>query len=120
MISLAHAFNYAGSESILTSLWQIDEQSSAQILNYFYEYLEDGLPKDQALRKAKLDYLSTAEGRTLHPQYWAGLVLMGDTSPIALNKGFLQKSSALWIIFTLLVITVFLVLVRKRLLHTNP
>ncbi|MFK7812263.1 MAG: CHAT domain-containing protein, partial [Maribacter sp.] len=36
MISLAHAFNYAGSESILTSLWQIDEQSSTQILEYFY------------------------------------------------------------------------------------
>ena len=122
MISLAHAFNYAGSESILTSLWRIDEQSSTQILDYFYGYLEDGLPKDEALRNAKLDYLSKAEGRTLHPQYWAGLVLMGDTSPIALNKGFLQKSSALWIIFTLLVlvITVFLVLVRKRLLHANP
>lgn len=84
MISLAHAFNYAGSESILTSLWQIDEQSSTQILEYFYTYLEDGLAKDEALRKAKLDYLATAEGRTLHPQYWAGLVLMGDTNPISL------------------------------------
>ncbi len=29
MISLAHAFNCAGSESILTGLWKIDEQTSA-------------------------------------------------------------------------------------------
>ena len=85
MISLAHAFNYAGSESILTSLWQIDEQSSTQILEYFYTYLEDGLSKDEALKNAKLDYLTKAKGRTLHPQYWAGLVLMGDTEPIALT-----------------------------------
>ena len=55
MISLAHAFNYAGSKSILTSLWQIDEHSSAEILDSFYGYLENGLPKDEALRNAKLD-----------------------------------------------------------------
>lgn len=86
MISLAHAFNYAGSESILTSLWQIDEQSSTEILTFFYSYLEEGLPKDEALRQAKLDYLATAEGRTLHPQYWAGLILMGDATPIELSS----------------------------------
>ena len=85
MISLAHAFNYAGSESILTSLWQIDEQSSSQILEYFYGYLEDDRHKDEALRLAKLDYLKNARDRALHPQYWAGLVLMGNTSPIELS-----------------------------------
>ncbi len=86
MISLAHAFNYAGSESILTSLWKIDEQSSSGIIASFYEYLSTGLPKDEALRAAKLDYIASAEGRTISPQYWAGLVLMGDTAPIALTK----------------------------------
>jgi hypothetical protein len=45
------------------------------------------MPKDEALRKAKLDYIATAEGRTAAPQYWAGLVLMGDNSPIELNTG---------------------------------
>lgn len=87
MISLAHAFNYAGSESILTSLWKIDEQSSAIIVSYFYDNLKKGMRKDSALREAKLKYLSTAEGRTLQPNYWAGLVLMGDTSPLDLNSG---------------------------------
>ncbi|WP_273568026.1 CHAT domain-containing protein [Maribacter halichondriae] len=113
MISLAHAFNYAGSESILTSLWQIDERSSTQILDYFYTYLEQGLPKDVALRQAKLDYLATAKGRTLHPQYWAGLVLMGDTSPIELS------GSNLWhwisIGLALIVLLVFVLFKRKSL-----
>src|SRR5690554_7512331 len=84
-ISLGHAFNYAGSESILTSLWNIDEVSSTQIIGYFYEYLAQGLPKDEALKKAKLQYLSTVEGRGAAPQYWAGLVLIGDTTPIELQ-----------------------------------
>ncbi|WP_245574826.1 CHAT domain-containing protein [Aequorivita capsosiphonis] len=87
MISLAHAFNYAGSESILTSLWQIDEESSAKIVELFYNKLSEGMPKDEALRNAKLTYISTAEGRTAAPQYWAALVLIGDVTPIDLNSG---------------------------------
>ena len=87
MISLAHAFNYAGSESILTSLWEIDEESSAKIVQLFYDNLAKEMPKDEALRKAKLSYIATAEGRTASPQYWAGLVLIGDTAPIDLNNG---------------------------------
>jgi len=31
MIALAHAFNYAGSKSILTSLWPVDEESASFI-----------------------------------------------------------------------------------------
>ncbi len=88
MISLAHAFTYAGSESILTSLWKIDEKSSAEILTYFYDNLDEGMAKDEALKQAKLTYLSKAKGRELAPQYWAGLILMGDSRPIELNYEF--------------------------------
>ena len=91
-ISLAHAFNYAGSESILTSLWDIDEVSSTQIVGYFYDFLSDGLPKDEALKKAKLKYLSTAEGRAASPEYWAGLVLIGNTDPI----NFQHATNPIW------------------------
>jgi CHAT domain-containing protein/tetratricopeptide (TPR) repeat protein len=82
MISLAHAFNYAGSKSILMGLWKIDEQSSARLLGLFYDNLAQGMEKDEAFRRAKLAYLEESEGRLLTPQYWAGLVLMGDTSPV--------------------------------------
>lgn len=91
MISMAHAFNYAGSESILTGLWKIDEQTSTVITGHFYKYLQDGLSKDEALRKAKLEYLKTHQGRQLAPQYWAGLVIMGDTSSLVF-----EPSSTKW------------------------
>lgn len=87
MISLAHAFNYAGSESILTSLWKVDERSTAEIIESFYKNIHDGKPKDEALRLAKLDYISNTEGRTVAPRFWAGLVLMGDASPIDISNG---------------------------------
>ena len=111
MISLAHAFNYAGSKSILTSLWQIDEQSSTVILDNFYGYLENGLPKNEALKNAKLNYLNHAEGRTLHPQYWAGLILMGDTLPIELSS---SMDNYWYIILGLLVAAVFFLIIWKR------
>ena len=85
MISLAHAFNYAGSESIITALWKIDEQSSALIMDNFYKNLLKGMPKDEALQQAKLTYLANSRGRSLSPQYWAGLVLIGDTTAIEIE-----------------------------------
>lgn len=86
MISLAHVFNYAGSESILTGLWKIDEQASTILLDLFYENILQGMDKDEALRAAKLSYLEKAEGRMLSPQYWAGLVIVGNTSPIDIKR----------------------------------
>jgi len=111
MISLAHAFNYAGSESILTSLWKIDEKSSPQIIENFYSYIKKGLPKDEALQKAKLDYIATAKGRTLAPQYWAGLVLIGDTAPINLQT---SSNFVFWLMGMLLIILIVVLIKRKR------
>ncbi|WP_111684444.1 CHAT domain-containing protein [Winogradskyella tangerina] len=111
MISLAHAFNYAGSESILTSLWKIDEQSSAKILEHFYDNISKGLNKDKALKAAKLKYLSEAEGRTASPQYWAGLVLIGDTAPIAINSG---KNVWLWLLLGIIAVAAVMLVIRKR------
>jgi len=109
MISLAHAFNYAGSKSILTSLWQIDEKSSTEIISSFYNYLEKGLAKDEALKQSKLDYLKTAKGRTLHPSYWAGLVLMGDANPIELSS----SNTFFWFVIISLIILFFIAIMYK-------
>lgn len=111
MISLAHAFNYAGSESILTSLWKIDEQSSALIIEHFYGYLKSGLPKDEALQKAKLDYIATAKGRTVSPEYWAGLVLIGDSSPIDLKT---SSNLVFWLLGIAFIIILAILIIRKR------
>ena len=75
-------------------------------------YLKEGLPKDQALQKAKLDYIATAQGRTRAPQYWAGLVLIGDTAPIDLSRS--SGSILFWILGVILIIIVVAVLKRKK------
>lgn len=109
MISLAHAFNYAGSESILTSLWKIDEQSSSKIIELFYNNIKKGLPKDKALQQAKLSYIANSEGRIINPHYWAGLVLIGDTQPIILNT----SSNMLWYLLGVLLLILGLIYIIK-------
>lgn len=80
--SLGYSFAYAGCPSLVMSLWSIDEQSSSAIIARFYELLADGLPKHEALRQAKLDHLAAATDELALPYYWAGLVLVGDVSPV--------------------------------------
>ncbi len=112
MISLAHAFHYSGSKSLLTGLWKIDEKASALLLESFYDYLKKGKSKDEALRLAKLDYLKNQHGRALDPEYWAGLVIIGDTDPIP----FPQSGGRYWwyITFSVVVMTIVFSVARHR------
>jgi len=120
MISLAHAFNYAGSKSILTSLWPVDEQSASFITGKFIENLAAKMPAGDALQQAKLQYLLQADGRTKAPAYWAGLVLMGDAGTVILSP----KSNAekwLWIMGILAVVgsVILFMMTRKNKLQRN-
>ncbi len=115
LVSLAHAFNYAGSETILTALWKIDEQASAAISKMFIRNIKNGLPSDEALRQAKLTYLSVHEGRLLAPAYWSGLVLLGRAATIELDD---DSFSHLWWLIpgggVLILMMVLLIAFQKR------
>ena len=116
MVSMAHAFNYAGSNSILTGLWKIDEKASSYITDVFVKNLEQGIPAAVALKKAKLNYLEQAQGRTLAPAYWAGLVLIGQTPDLKFDT---PGSKSFWLFLTgaiLLAVLVLYFLLRSRIL----
>ncbi|EJF52231.1 hypothetical protein SapgrDRAFT_0487 [Saprospira grandis DSM 2844] len=87
LLSLARAFQFAGSSSIVASLWQVNDQSTAYIMQRFYSYLQEGANKSMALRLAKLDYLNGIGEPSLgHPAYWAAFIQLGDPRPIPLAK----------------------------------
>lgn len=111
MISLAHAFNYSGTKSLLIGLGKIDEKSSVSIAEDFYNFLQDGLSKDEALRKAKLNFLTQAKGRELDPAFWASLIILGDAEPVVLNP-----KSYSGLIFTGILVILFLLfwIFRKK------
>lgn len=88
ILSLSRGFLYAGCPSIIMSLWEVDDQSGTQIMSSFYSNLKKGKPKDEALRAAKLEYLTSANSRKAHPHYWLGFVSIGDNSPLYISYDF--------------------------------
>ncbi|GAB4420486.1 MAG: hypothetical protein OHK0039_34120 [Bacteroidia bacterium] len=98
MMSLGRAFAYAGCRSILASLWQTSDAPAAGVLRAFHGYLAEGLPQDEALQQARLDYLRT--GSEPHPLYWSNLVLFGEASPLYRHR---DAAWAWWLLVPLLV-----------------
>ncbi|MCB0687400.1 MAG: CHAT domain-containing protein, partial [Saprospiraceae bacterium] len=52
----------------------------------FYNNLNHSLTKDRALRKAKLQFLSQSPEELSNPLYWAGMILVGDISPVEIQS----------------------------------
>jgi CHAT domain-containing protein/tetratricopeptide (TPR) repeat protein len=83
IISLARGFFYAGIPSVVMTLWEIEDHSSADLMALFYENLKLGIPNDVALQQAKVTYLENAGKLHSHPYFWAGYVSIGKTDPIS-------------------------------------
>lgn len=112
VMNLARGFIYAGVPCIVMTMWSVDDESSARIVKKFYEYLEDGMPKDEALRQAKLDLLNEGDPLRSHPFYWAAYVNIGDNSPMHFRSVFFTYS--LYIICTLLVLGSIAFIIKKK------
>ena len=79
-MSLARGFYYAGAQNVITSLWSVDDRSTATIFGKFYQYLS-GNDYPGSLYEAKLNYLKNATTANASPYYWAGFVHIGYQKP---------------------------------------
>lgn len=74
--SLAEAFWIAGSDSVVASLWQVEDRSTSLMMGKFYQELKDGKPRGEALRIAQLEVRNSPGFE--HPYFWSGFLLFGD------------------------------------------
>jgi CHAT domain-containing protein len=82
VFSIARAGAEAGAKSMVTTLWNVEEPSTAFIMGRFYQYLAQKKSKDEALRQAKLDYtMSEQSPKSWSPWQWAGFIPIGDMRP---------------------------------------
>ena len=102
IISLARAFSFAGAKSIISSLWPVSDKSTAVIMTSFYKYLRMGLPKDTALQKAKMNYLTSSGHADAHPFYWGSFICMGDMRPVQPS----HPSLSVYIVFGLIAVCI--------------
>jgi CHAT domain-containing protein len=70
---LTRAFMFAGTPSVLSTLWSIDDESTAKLMGYFYRNLLSTMDKDEALRQAEIRLMKEYPG----PIHWAPFILTG-------------------------------------------
>ena len=75
--SFSRAFLAAGAKSTVTTLWRVEDASTADLMRVFYHHLQRGESKADALRNAKLAFLRSG-GALADPHMWAAFVLSGD------------------------------------------
>lgn len=76
LLGLVRGLLYAGARSIVVSLWDVNDRTTADLMKYFYNHLALGTPKSESLRLAML---RLREQRP-HPYHWAPFLLIGDPS----------------------------------------
>lgn len=74
LVGFYRGFFGAGAESLVTSLWSLDDAVATEIMVAFYQHLKAGCQVHQALRMAQLTIMATLR----HPYYWAPFILTGN------------------------------------------
>lgn len=77
LVGLTHGFLHAGATHVLSSLWNVRDRATAELMKAFYRGLfHDNLTPAAALRQAQVSLWRQHEWRS--PYFWAGFVLQGD------------------------------------------
>ncbi len=74
LVGLAWAFLSAGARNTIASLWDVNDQSTAQLMQMVYARLRAGEPPDRALHEVKLGFVHANDIHS-KPYYWAAFQL---------------------------------------------
>ena len=75
VLGFSRAFAYAGAKSLSLNLWPIRDQAAATITSSFYDALNSGQNKAEAMRTARLHYLNNSNS---DPYLWGAMVIYGN------------------------------------------
>ena len=75
VIGLTRAFIFAGTPSILGTIWSVNDESTSIFMNHFYGNLKE-MDKLRSLQQAQIAMIRSEKYR--HPYHWAGFQLIGD------------------------------------------
>ena len=77
LVGLTHSFLAAGSNTVVASLWKVDDRATAFLMADFYKsMLQKDMPPSTALRWAKLKMMH--DERFSAPYFWAGFIAQGE------------------------------------------
>ncbi|WP_158594417.1 CHAT domain-containing protein [Aquimarina sp. AD1] len=110
-LSIGRGFQYAGVPNVLFSLWKVNDKTTSELMNYFYQKLYATNSNAEGLHNAKLDYLNSKKISNIQksPYYWAAFIYYGAyQTPTSTNYNWI------WITGIFLLIILFLFAIRQK------
>ncbi len=83
-VGLARPFFFAGTRSVIASLWSINDEATATFMQEFYHFLTSGHTAAEALCLTKRNMIRSSQA---HPYFWASFMLQGDPSVAGVANG---------------------------------
>ena len=109
-MSLARGFYYAGAKNIITSLWNINDQSTAILFKSFYGNIDNG-QYSYALYNAKKKYIASQLSNDKYsPYYWASFIYIGSEN----MNGKIKSNKWPWLAGIVLISAFLLFWLRKN------
>ena len=77
MVGLTRGFMYAGAQRVAVSLWSVDDEGTAVLMQKFYQKMvQEKLAPAAALRAAQIEMMQQEKWKS--PYYWAAFTLQGE------------------------------------------
>lgn len=94
MAGLHQAFHLAGTRQVISTLWPIADQQSADLASYFFNELSEGEPPDEALRIAQAKLIEDLKAKYVyaHPRYFAPFQITGVPSKASANAALMETN----------------------------
>jgi CHAT domain-containing protein len=118
LLGVTRGFLYAGSRSVLASLWKVNDEATSELMQYFYSaMLKDGLSPSAALRVAKNRMYQQERWRS--PYYWAAFVIQGKYNHSPVTAASVHKTGPPWVVLSFITLalvagSVFWLICRRR------
>jgi CHAT domain-containing protein len=78
-LGLAGVALRTNASSTVASLWRVSDDSTAQLMDDFYQQLSQGIPKAEALANVQRNFINNPDNPShQHPYYWAAFILAGN------------------------------------------
>jgi CHAT domain-containing protein len=72
---LQRAIRVAGAESLIMSMWEVDDKATQELMTYFYDYwIDKNMTKKDAFNKAQ----EKIREKYKHPYYWGAFIMLGE------------------------------------------
>ncbi|MCK5135178.1 MAG: CHAT domain-containing protein [Bacteroidales bacterium] len=83
IMSLSRSFLMAGAQSVVHTLWPVEDARGSELMVEYYRELKRGKSKSSALTRAKQQYLADTPLSYTHPYYWAAYQITGNPAPLS-------------------------------------